>query len=488
MSTCSSLRFILGFANENLELSHFCSLHVPFPPVTQFAKEKCAFQRQSAKNKMQSMSNNNSDPTSSNAPAPPAKSASSPSSPADPWDFVITVDHVNWLLKSCGIVQENSLQSLSECSSSLFVLLFQRLLNFGIPNLELEPNTVEKKLWNTTQVLHQLQDYLGLDLSHISAEEIVHGNQQHISMLIRVFLHLAVHLLQIQQEQNEAASKGDKGVGAARSGGEDNGTHDDGPIRSAPTPSSGGQAKPHDVNGADRITDDDSSRDSAQFTNMLVSSWKDEIIPPARRKLGAALNPKVLSSLQRRMHHVDLALLPTSRRHRPCVHDTREKVTVLSPRELHGVVNGRQLTDGAARDSKIETLRALRFVDELQQQVRAQIHQRDSLLENQLRDELREKLKKDRRDFRDLKQLAKDEDEKLRLAYASIISSARPTSVSDQRLYRDDTRKIAEKFMKKEREARRVARETARDNFDSLQSRLKSLVKDVQRWQDGLFR
>ncbi len=404
---------------------------------------------------------------------------------ADPWDFAITVDHVNWLLKSCGIVQENSLQTLSECSSSLFVLLFQRLLNFGIPNLELEPNTIEKKLWNTMQVLHQLQEYLGLDLSHISAEEIVHGNTQHISMLIRVFLHLAVHLLQIQQEQDESAKLASgPAAGRQQSQVQAGGDHSDDELRQTPLrPStSTNNMQP----GEKEPTDDASSRDSAQFTNMLVSSWKEEIIPPARRVPGAAVNPKVLTSLRRRMQHVDQALLPTSRRSRPSVHDTREKVAVLSPRELHGV-HSRRLTDPSARDTKIETLRALRFVDALHQEVRSQIHMRDSQIEADLRHELRSRIAKDRRDFRELKQLAKEEDEKLRAAYASIISSARPTSVSDHRLYRDDTRRIAEKFLKKEREAKRVARETARDNFEALQTRLKAIVKDVQRWQEGVF-
>lgn len=424
------------------------------------------------------------------AEQPPAGRAADDGAARDPWDFAITVDHVNWLLKSCGIVQENSLQSLSECSSSLFVLLFQRLLNFGIPNLELEPNTVEKKLWNTTQVLQQLQEYLGLDLSHISAKEIVNGNTQHISMLIRVFLHLAVHLLQIQQEQEEAAKAANGGGSAAAAGSRpfqggpaaaERPEDDDGALPPA------AQANGKQQQAEKELTDDVSSRDSAQFTNMLVSSWKEEIIPPARRRPGAAVNPKVLSSLRRRMQSVDQALLPTSRRHRPGVHDTREKVTILSPRELHGV-HSRRLTDPAVRDTKIETLRALRFIDTLHQQVRAQIHQRDSLVEAELRDELRSRIKKDRQDFRDLKQLARDEDDRLREAYVSIIRSARPSSVADQRLYRDDTRRIAEQFLKKEREARRVTHETAKDNFDTLQGRLKAIVKDVQRWQDGLFR
>jgi len=115
------------------------------------------------------------------------------------WRRPIGVEHVNWLIKVCGIVQENPIYSLRQCSSSLFVLLFQRLLNYPIPDLELEPNNHEKKLWNTRRVLEELSAVGETDLSYISATDIVNCNEDHISLLVRVFLHLALHLIQAQR-------------------------------------------------------------------------------------------------------------------------------------------------------------------------------------------------------------------------------------------------------------------------------------------------
>jgi hypothetical protein len=329
-------------------------------------------------------------------------------------------------------------------------------------------------------------------------------------MLIRVFLHLAVHLLQIQQEQEEKHSAGSEPLrhhqqqhSAAAAAGHDDvilvmpsghgqfsstaadlGTSDAAPpSAAAATAGGGGLPGPGEE-------DDASSRDSAQFTNMLVSSWKEAVIPPAHRPPGAAINPKVLTSLRKRIHQVDKHVTPhgtTNRRARPGVHDTRDKIRVLSPRELHGMFPIR-LTDTAARDAKIETLRALKFIDALHQEVRSKLHLRDSQTEADLRAELRCRIQKQRRDYFDLKQLARDEDEKLRAAYASLIASARPYSVQDQRLFQGDTRKIAERFLKKEREARRVTHDTARDHYESLQGRLTEIVRDVQRWQEGIFR
>lgn len=179
----------------------------------------------------------------------------------------IGVEHVNWLLSACGITQERAIDSLRQCSSSLFALLFQRIFNCTIRNLELEPNTQEKRLWNIERVLDELQTFVNTDLSHISAERIVALDENHISELIRVFFEIVVGFVaaSTQQQQRERES-------ARRNSG------------------------PHRPEGAEvedagygptlsghLLPDDDASQaDSAHKTQRLVSNWKREVVHPLR--------------------------------------------------------------------------------------------------------------------------------------------------------------------------------------------------------------
>ncbi|KAH9597718.1 hypothetical protein LSM04_008655 [Trypanosoma melophagium] len=103
----------------------------------------------------------------------------------------VTCEDVNALAKMCSISREKDITTLKECSSSLFVLLYQRLFNCNISGIETSPYTVEQKRWNVSRVLNELQDKRGINVAGIDAEEVVHLNEEHISRLIRLFMDIA---------------------------------------------------------------------------------------------------------------------------------------------------------------------------------------------------------------------------------------------------------------------------------------------------------
>eukprot|EP00758_Cryptobia_borreli_P006029 Tbor_TRINITY_DN5055_c0_g1::TRINITY_DN5055_c0_g1_i1::g.14095::m.14095 len=163
------------------------------------------------------------------------------------YDCPITVDHVHWLMKSSNINEDIPITSLKQCSPSFFVLLFQRLLpNQNIKDLEMEPNTQEKRLHNIQRVLQRLLVQDGTDGGYISATEIVNLNEEHISRLIRVFLMLALRKIKLSE------------------------LHAYTMVTHAP------QEKLRNLVYAD----------SAVSTQQLISNWKKEIVPPVRGDLG----------------------------------------------------------------------------------------------------------------------------------------------------------------------------------------------------------
>lgn len=103
----------------------------------------------------------------------------------------MTCNDVNQLVAMCSISQEKAITSLKQCSSSLFVLLYQRLFNCTIKDIESSPYTLKQKKWNVTCVLNELRDKCGIDVSNIDADEIVQLNEEHISRLIMLFLNIA---------------------------------------------------------------------------------------------------------------------------------------------------------------------------------------------------------------------------------------------------------------------------------------------------------
>ena len=78
--------------------------------------------------------------------------------------------HANDLLTFCAI--SNKVTSIRQCTSSFFVLLYQRLFDCTIAGIDRSPNTAEKRRHNVTLVLEQLRQH-PYSLAGIEAEEVV---------------------------------------------------------------------------------------------------------------------------------------------------------------------------------------------------------------------------------------------------------------------------------------------------------------------------
>ncbi|KPA78337.1 hypothetical protein ABB37_06468 [Leptomonas pyrrhocoris] len=106
--------------------------------------------------------------------------------------------HANDLLTFCAI--GNKVTSIRQCTSSFFVLLYQRLFDCSIAGIDRSPNTAEKRRRNVTLVLEQLRQH-PYSLEGIAAEEVVKLNEDHISRLIMVFVQVAEDMRRQQQLQ-----------------------------------------------------------------------------------------------------------------------------------------------------------------------------------------------------------------------------------------------------------------------------------------------
>lgn len=112
-----------------------------------------------------------------------------------------TLHHANDLLTFCCI-RNTHVTSIRQCTSSFFVLLYQRLFDCSIDGIDRSPNTAEKKRRNVALVLEELRRHR-YSLDNIAAEEVVKLNEAHISRLIMVFVQIASEM---QQHQDEAAA------------------------------------------------------------------------------------------------------------------------------------------------------------------------------------------------------------------------------------------------------------------------------------------
>ncbi|CAJ1988643.1 hypothetical protein conserved [Leishmania donovani] len=113
----------------------------------------------------------------------------------------------NALLTFCCI-GNTRVTSIRQCTSSFFVLLYQRLFDCTIAGIDRSPNTAEKRRHNVMLVLEQLRQH-PYSLEDIEAEEVVKLNEDHISRLIMVFVQVAEDMRQqqeLQQQQQQQAA------------------------------------------------------------------------------------------------------------------------------------------------------------------------------------------------------------------------------------------------------------------------------------------
>ncbi|EAN83135.1 hypothetical protein C3747_80g52 [Trypanosoma cruzi] len=524
----------------------------------------------------------------------------------------VTCDDVNELVAMCSISLEKAITSLQQCSSSLFVLLYQRLYNCTIKDIESSPYTLQQKQWNVTRVLNELRDKRGIDVAGIDAEQIIQFNEEHISRLITLFLNIAykmrlqggvgagasiqvgsgklpstrnllptavsrpvlaelphesaedgtwyapvrtveegermlhmdeMHFAQFPQEHakvapldmdegrvgqlpgplslphhthhghhrhvpemEERAGGGTTGdVAFMRSGEEDEDEED---ILMGTLVKDeheyGGSAGSYGNGDEEEIP-----------TNQLVNAWNAEVIPP--KQYNRVINSYDIADVRERLSLMEEQLINEARqrerRQRAGVprhldssqvgffdHDgkvarrlrRREKPKVVFPRSLVPDTVSKEdflrqepkrMIDYTLRNEKIEMLRSVRLIDDLQKEIRRKMFQRHNDATRQLRENLRQSLEEDRREKLERMRQIKDEDQKYRSAYKAIMAAACNDLRTAEDLMMERTRQLAEYHSHSLRESRRMCQYMKRESKERMRHDLLRYASTVTGWQ-----
>ncbi|RNF24473.1 uncharacterized protein Tco025E_02536 [Trypanosoma conorhini] len=530
----------------------------------------------------------------------------------------VTCEDVNKLLAMCSITQETVITSLQQCSSSLFVLLYQRLYSCTIEGIESSPYTLQQKQRNVTRVLNELRDKRGIDVAGIDAEQIIQFNEEHISRLITLFLGIAHNMRKKKDAEDAAAAP----VGAKRSPSTrdafpaaparpvlaelPNKSVEDGtwyaPVRTidegmqmlhlggvspAPFPQEhvkgavlhpgGGRVgqlpasfgPPHHTRhshsrhvremdervGAgnvavipageaeDEVGDDEddvgdalvmghAAKEEHEYggsagsygngedeeeipTKQLVNAWSAEVIPPTR--CNRAMNSADVADLRGRLSLMEERLtneaLQRERRRRAAAQSQvesghvgvgelaatgikqvkrRARPKLVLPRSLVPDAvsvedllrhEPKRMIDYTLRNEKIEMLRSIRLIDDLQKEIRRKMVQRHNDTTRHLREELRQALEDDRREKLERMRQIKDEDEKYRSAYRAIMAAACNDLRTAKDLMMERTRQLAEYHSHSLRESRRMCDYMKRESKERMRHDLLRYASTVTGWQ-----
>ncbi|CUG62341.1 Hypothetical protein, putative [Bodo saltans] len=395
----------------------------------------------------------------------------------------ITVEHVNWLLKVCNIVQENPMTTLQQCSSSLFVLMVQRLLGFRVPGLQLEPNTFEKKVWNTTRVLEELSVVCGEDLleSYINPEAIVQGDPRQIALLVRVMYHIALHMIREREVAEQQAT-----TDALQ-------PHESNPKNAASsvTNTSKSSLQKNNAKQGEELVSQSPSNDSLAFTKELVAGWDRGVVPPPKRARGALIDPLSITELQQRIQILEQAFQQAGvhgRRSvpRPSGHDSRLHSSLDCAANRNADRKAVAELQNATHAVKTENLRTAKFVDSLQSVFRREVVNKRSCAERDALAAYREAAVTQRRHHAAIARQIRDEDDLIRKAAEALVESERNRLRLNSRLMTEQTAKIVTHNFAAIRETRRVLRDKNSKNATRIKDDVVMLRETVGSWRSYL--
>ncbi|XP_046855690.1 centrosomal protein of 95 kDa-like [Xenia sp. Carnegie-2017] len=105
----------------------------------------------------------------------------------------------NDILRKCRI--EGDVQSLKECADSYFVAVYEGILGEKITGIVENAVSREQRIDNCDRVILTLShDVLNVDLSHITGENIVNGDETTIQNLLEIFKELLDFILDVDDE------------------------------------------------------------------------------------------------------------------------------------------------------------------------------------------------------------------------------------------------------------------------------------------------
>ncbi|TRY82959.1 hypothetical protein DNTS_009627 [Danionella cerebrum] len=106
----------------------------------------------------------------------------------------------NAILEKCHISQR--LKRISECDATLFVTLYEAILGEKVPDF-VPAESQEDDIHNMQSVIDSLAlDFLQINLSHITGENIVSGEEESIRNLLEIFEGLVDYLSEQQSEDD----------------------------------------------------------------------------------------------------------------------------------------------------------------------------------------------------------------------------------------------------------------------------------------------
>ncbi|XP_028395507.1 uncharacterized protein LOC114519557 [Dendronephthya gigantea] len=105
----------------------------------------------------------------------------------------------NEILQKCKI--NGNVQSLKECSDSFFIAIYEGILGESLEGIITNAVSYEQRISNCSKVIEALShDVLNVDLSHITAENIVEGDVPTIQNLLEIFKELLDFILDVDDE------------------------------------------------------------------------------------------------------------------------------------------------------------------------------------------------------------------------------------------------------------------------------------------------
>ncbi|GAQ81931.1 hypothetical protein KFL_000950060 [Klebsormidium nitens] len=119
----------------------------------------------------------------------------------------------NMMMAAAGLVAKAQTVDdvVAICSStSVFVAAFEQLTGLRIAGLQQSPKSSADRVGNCASVIQEAAKFLELDLSHVKAERIVFGDQEHIASLLELIVAIPKRRLEATGEKKKYQTRGDR--------------------------------------------------------------------------------------------------------------------------------------------------------------------------------------------------------------------------------------------------------------------------------------
>lgn len=391
---------------------------------------------------------------------------------------LISLDDLNELIDRCRM-PVTPITTLSRCSSSFFVCLFDYVFGFSLKNIEQDITTTEMKRRNLHLVVTAVSNMLNTPLlsSHVSPDRILQGDEVHISRLLHVFMMVESYLRRCRAEMGFAEES----------------TTEDAMSSVAEVSQQDGEdlVEPHRVPPAAPRTDSAPPR-LPTAASLHVSSWQSGVVPPSgeagSHAINASHNDSSLDDVRDRVNFAaKVAGVP------PEAPSTPAATSFDRTFRFFKAVPGVRTLSAAFRDTKIEHLRVQRFVDAADREMLKAAVRNANAIEVKTRQEVKKQLRTHIKESIEAKQAIKEQDDMLRHVYMDVMLSAAaregnksvPTAppVTQRKGKSDRALSCLKKQLQQFAAAREDSTALARSQQESLKQDYARYVQSVSVWR-----